>query len=99
EPPPGPPASPSGRNYDKEMEIAFWNAVKDSKSPAVLKTYLDRFPKGTFAGLARVLMEEADKGSRATAAPDKGSVTAPAPSASSVPAAVPKDPRALARAL
>jgi Caspase domain len=99
EPPPGPPTSPSGRNYDKEMEIAFWNAVKDSKSPAVLKTYLDRFPKGTFAGLARVLMEEADKGSRATAAPDKGSVTAPAPSASSVPAAVPKDPRALARAL
>src|SRR5262249_33979377 len=69
EPPAPAPASPSGRNYDKEMEIAFWNAVKDSKSPAVLKTYLDRFPKGTFAGLARVLMEEADKAGRTSAAP------------------------------
>jgi hypothetical protein len=97
------PASPSGRNYDKEMEIAFWNAVKDSKSPAVLKTYLDRFPKGTFAGLARVFMDEAEKSSRTGAAPlDTGS-TSPAPASpsasASAPAAVSKDPRALARAL
>jgi hypothetical protein len=40
------------------MEIAFWNAVKDSKNPIVLSTYLDRFPNGTFAGLARVLVEQ-----------------------------------------
>jgi Caspase domain len=102
EPAPASPASPSGRNYDKEMEIAFWNAVKDSKSPAVLKTYLDRFPKGTFAGLARVLMEEADKANRTGAAPDLGSsnTNAASPSAAtSAPAAVSKDPRALARAL
>src|SRR5262249_31129340 len=43
-------------DYDKEMEIAFWNAVKGTKSPAVLKTYLDRFPRGTFAPLARVMI-------------------------------------------
>lgn len=97
------PASPSGRNYDKEMEIAFWNAVKDSKSPPVLKTYLDRFPKGTFAGLARVFMEEAERSSRTGAAPlDTGS-TSPAPAAPSASAATPTavntDPRALARAL
>jgi hypothetical protein len=93
------PASPSGRNYDKEMEIAFWNAVKDSKSPAVLKTYLDRFPRGTFAGLARVLMDEADRGGRAAAATDTGSTTGSASAAAPGPAAVSKDPRALARAL
>jgi Caspase domain len=102
-PPPEPaPASPSGRNYDKEMEIALWNAVKDSKTPAILKTYLDRFPKGTFAGLARVLMEEADKPGRSGAAPgDAGSSSgAASPSAgASAPPAVSKDPRALARAL
>src|SRR5262245_30380463 len=103
EPPAPAPASPSGRNYDKEMEIAFWNAVKDSKSPAVLKTYLDRFPRGTFAGLARVLMEEADKAGRTGAAPLDTGTTSTAPAAPSVgtspPAAVNKDPRALARAL
>jgi Caspase domain len=92
------PVSPSARNYDKEMEIAFWNAVKDSKSSALLKTYLDRFPKGTFAGLARVLMEEADKAVRQPAPPDKGAV-APTAASASVPAPVSKDPRALARAL
>jgi len=101
-PPEPAPASPSGRNYDKEMEIALWNAVKDSKTPAILKTYLDRFPKGTFAGLARVLMEEADKPGRSGAAPgDAGSSSgAASPSAGpSAPTAVSKDPRALARAL
>jgi hypothetical protein len=103
-PPPEPahavPASPSGRNYDKEMEIVFWNAVKDSKSPALLKAYLDRFPNGTFAGLARVYMEEADKGGRAAAAPDTGSTGSAAPAAPApAPVAVSKDPRALARAL
>jgi class 3 adenylate cyclase len=46
------------KDYDKEMEIAFWNAVKDSKSPIILSTYLDRFPTGTFAGLARVMVEQ-----------------------------------------
>jgi len=95
EPPLGTSASPSGRNYDKEMEIAFWNAVKDSKSPALLKTYLDRFPRGTFADLARVLMDETDRGSRAGAPTATGASAAAAPGS----AAVSKDPRALARAL
>jgi Caspase domain len=45
-------------DYDKEMEITFWNAVKDGKSKELLQTYLDRFPIGTFAGLARVLVDQ-----------------------------------------
>jgi uncharacterized caspase-like protein len=48
-------------NFDKEMEIAFWNAVKDSKAPEQLQAYIDRFPKGTFAGLARVLIDQAER--------------------------------------
>jgi len=52
------PLASGAPDYDKEMEIALWNAVKDSKSPAVLQAYLDRFPTGTFAGLARVLIEQ-----------------------------------------
>ena len=80
-PPGGGPPPPTGAlpgpsttgelppDYDKEMEIAFWNAVKGSKSPAVLATYLDRFPRGTFAGLARVMIEQlkADGGAAAPA--------------------------------
>ena len=55
------PVEDGGSNYDKQMEIAFWNAVKDSKSSDLLQTYLNRFPKGTFAELARVLMQQAEK--------------------------------------
>jgi hypothetical protein len=103
-PAPVAPARPSGRNYDKEMEIAFWNAVKDSKSPAILKTYLDRFPNGTFAELARVMMEEGTRGERGKSpALDTGSITsgraATGPAATPAPALAPKDARALARAL
>lgn len=47
------------------MEIAFWNAIKDSKSSDLLQAYLNRFPKGTFAELARVLMQQAEKESTA----------------------------------
>lgn len=79
------PQAPAATNYDKEMEIAFWNAVKDSKSPAILKTYVDRFPNGTFANLARVMIENLQ--------PPRGTATAEptpptAPPVPSAPAAV-----------
>ena len=45
-------------NYDRELEISFWNSVKDSKSPAIIETYLQRYPQGTFAGLARALIQD-----------------------------------------
>ncbi len=59
------PVEDGGSNYDKQMEIAFWNAIKDSKSSDLLQAYLNRFPKGTFAELARVLMQQAEKESTA----------------------------------
>src|SRR5262249_55484279 len=44
-------------DYNKEMEIVFWNAVKDAKSKDLPQAYLDRYPAGNFAGLARILIE------------------------------------------
>lgn len=35
-------------------ELAFWEAVKDSKNPAELEAYLETYPEGRFATLARV---------------------------------------------
>ena len=42
-------------------EIAFWNSIKDSKNPAELRAYLQAFPAGVFAPLARVRIEEMAK--------------------------------------
>jgi hypothetical protein len=53
-------------DYDKEMEITFWNVVKDTKSKDLLQTYLDRYPAGNFSGLTKVLIEQIDKEQNAT---------------------------------
>jgi uncharacterized caspase-like protein len=50
-------ASPKATGgYDPDLEIALWNSVKDSKSPAMIEAYLERYPSGTFAGLARIMV-------------------------------------------
>lgn len=46
---------------DQEMEMSFWSTVKDSSSPSVVKTYLERYPDGTFAALARALIAGLEK--------------------------------------
>ena len=51
-------------DYDKEMEITFWNAVKDSKSKDLLQAYLDRYPSGNFAGQAKNLTDQLAEAAR-----------------------------------
>ncbi len=46
-PAPEPESKPQG------IELAFWDSVKDSQSPADYKAYLSQYPNGYFAGLAR----------------------------------------------
>ena len=41
-----------------QLDIAYWASVKDSADPAIIQTYLDRFPNGEFASLARALMQK-----------------------------------------
>lgn len=51
-----PPTNPG--ISDRDIEIAYWNSVKDSKSPALLQNYVDRYPGGNFANLARAMIKE-----------------------------------------
>ncbi|MGQ0674542.1 MAG: caspase family protein [Rhodospirillales bacterium] len=51
-PPPGPSEA------DKEM--LFWQSVKDTDDAVVLNAYLERYPSGTFAGLARAKIRSAE---------------------------------------
>ena len=51
-------------------EIAFWESVRDSKDPAELRAYLERYPNGAFAVLARRRLAALESGSaRPSAAP------------------------------
>ena len=47
-----PSAAPADR------DVVFWDSVKDSRNPAEIRAYLDQFPQGTFAGLAKVKLED-----------------------------------------
>ena len=60
-----PPAGPS----EAEKEMVFWDSVKASDDPGVLNAYLDRYPKGVFAGLARAKIKAAAEKQRVAALP------------------------------
>ena len=81
-----PPTQPSVANESgstrvvAESELLFWESVKDSRYSADIEVYLDRYPGGTYAALARnrlKRLEDSAKGAEATV---------PAPQASSVSA-------------
>jgi branched-chain amino acid transport system substrate-binding protein len=50
-PQPAPPQS-------DQAELLFWQSVKDTSSEAILQTYLQRYPSGTFAALAQARIAE-----------------------------------------
>jgi hypothetical protein len=75
------PAPQGGASADRE--VVLWTSVKDSKNPALIQTYLDQFPQGTFAGAARVLIDDLKK-SQLAAVPAKPDVGAAAQSAPAI---------------
>jgi hypothetical protein len=39
-------------------ELTFWDSVKDSDNPAMYAAYLEKYPEGSFATLAKVRIDE-----------------------------------------
>jgi hypothetical protein len=52
---------PASLTPDQQLELTFWISVKDSTSPAMFATYLERYPNGDFAAIARTLIEHYDR--------------------------------------
>lgn len=79
-----PAAAPQGTDVRKpdtgpnttDAEITFWNSVKDSRNPAELKAYLDAFPNGAFAALARIRVAALERAAQTTPPP---AIAAPRP--------------------
>jgi adenylate cyclase len=57
---PEPAADTSELSADSEaaLELAFWESVKDG-TPVELESYLEQYPEGTFAALARTRLDSA----------------------------------------
>ena len=57
---------------NREAEMIFWNSVNGSDDPREYRAYLERFPGGVFASLARTRIEQL-----ASTAPSAGQTGAP----------------------
>ena len=53
---PAPAQPPAYSSQSGDKEALYWRSIKDSNNPAFYQAYLDQFPTGVFAGLARAKM-------------------------------------------
>jgi hypothetical protein len=49
-------ALPPPPSLEQQAELAFWSVVRESNDRTVVQTYLDRYPQGAFADVARALI-------------------------------------------
>ncbi|HKO43749.1 MAG TPA: tetratricopeptide repeat protein [Pyrinomonadaceae bacterium] len=58
------PASNPGYADSGSVEMAYWNAIKDSKNPADFRAYTTKFPGGLFVELANSRISSLEKEAR-----------------------------------
>lgn len=45
---------------DRDVELSFWESVRESDNPATLQAYLEKYPDGEFKSLAEIRLRELD---------------------------------------
>jgi hypothetical protein len=52
-------AAEAGKSFDdKRLELAFWESIKNDKNPELFQAYLNRYPKGVFADIATINLQQ-----------------------------------------
>ncbi len=44
--------------HDREIELSFWESVRESDNPALIQAYLQKCPNGEFSALAQIRIGE-----------------------------------------
>jgi adenylate cyclase len=44
--------------HDRDIELSFWESVRESDNPALIQAYLQKYPNGEFSPLAEIRMVE-----------------------------------------
>ncbi|MBB4615323.1 hypothetical protein [Novosphingobium taihuense] len=83
---PAPLCAQAANGVGSPFELAFWQSVSGSDDPAVYEAYLQQYPAGTFAGLARVKLATLRKASLPAPAIASAPPPVAAPPAQVVPA-------------
>jgi formylglycine-generating enzyme len=58
-----------------EVELTFWNSVKDSENAALLNAYIKRYPNGAFVEIAKLKIEKLARGSDVSTSSNVGTRT------------------------
>ena len=53
--------TPQSTSPDNSVELAYWATIKDSTDKSYFEAYLQQFPTGAFAALARLKIDAIDK--------------------------------------
>ena len=53
-----PPPQTPGATQDAAYDLAFWESIRNSRNAAEYRAYLDAYPNGRFASLARTREQE-----------------------------------------
>src|SRR5580700_3361592 len=43
---------------DATLELAFWESIKNDRNPQLFQAYLNRYPKGVFADIAKINLQQ-----------------------------------------
>jgi len=46
---------------DPNAELAFWDTVRGSHDPAMMRAYLEKYPDGEFRSLAEIMLADSAK--------------------------------------
>lgn len=91
---PSPPTAGRGVDSETAVELAFWDAIEDSREAADYQAYLDAYPRGRFASLARLRQQRFAVAAR----PPAPAPRQPSPVPEPAPQAAPPLPTVLAPA-
>ncbi len=75
--PAAPPGSDLSADNEVSLELALWDSVKEG-SPPELESYLEQYPEGTFASVARIRLDAAASAPPSPATPTAEEVAAEA---------------------
>lgn len=82
------PVAPAAPPPVDALELAFWDSIKGSNDPASYRAYLESYPKGRFAPLARLRSQPAAKPADAKPADPKPQIAVATPPAAGAEAAI-----------
>jgi uncharacterized caspase-like protein len=78
-PPPGKTVAVASATGSRALELEFWNTVRESGSPMSYRAYLERYPDGEFAPLAKLKVTELQRSQQVLAAVVNPELQMPSP--------------------